>query len=252
MTVQLPYCGSVPLPGTLLARFNLDPVLTVLLVLSCAWQLWVIHRSGAGALQRQTFAFVGWLIAAAAFLSPLCALSVALFSARVAQHMILILIAAPLIAMGLPRAGASRHPWRLWAAVSCFFLALWYWHMPIPYDETFTSVAVYWCMHVTLFGSGILLWRELLDHPSRWTGQVLAAGTLTFLHMGLLGAVLTLADRPLFQWHLMTTQVWGLSPLQDQQLGGSIMWVPAIAFFLWTTLRSLGRLWESLDRARPV
>jgi putative membrane protein len=47
-----------------------------------------------------------------------------------------------------------------------------------------------------------------------------------------LGAVLTFADRPLFPWHLTTTQAWGLSPLQDQQLGGSLMRVPGIAFFL--------------------
>jgi len=46
------------------------------------------------------------------------------------------------------------------------------------------------------------VWRELLDHPPQWTGQVLAAGALTFVQMGLLGAVLTLADRPLFTPHL--------------------------------------------------
>ncbi len=252
MTVQLPYCGSAPLPGTLLARFNLDPALIISLVIVCAWQLWAIHRSGASIRQRQAFALGGWLLAATAFLSPLCALSVALFSARIAQHMVLILIAAPLIAMGLPRGQISRHPGRLWAGTLGFFLALWYWHMPIPYDQTFTSIAIYWCMHITLFGSSLLLWRALLDHPPDQTGQVLTAAALTFLHMGLLGAVLTLAGRPLFQWHLISTQIWGLSPLQDQQLGGSIMWVPGIALFLWAVLRSLGRLWASLDRARPA
>ncbi len=75
---------------------------------------------------------------------------------------------------------------------------------------------------------------------------------MTFLQMGLLGAVLTLAGRPLFQWHFLTTQAWRLSPLQDQQLGGALMWVPGIALFLWSALRSLGRLWESLDRAHPA
>jgi putative membrane protein len=75
---------------------------------------------------------------------------------------------------------------------------------------------------------------------------------LTFLQMGLLGAVLTLAARPLFQWHAVTTQAWGLSPLQDQQLGGALMWVPGLALFLWSALRSLGRLWGSLERAHPA
>ncbi len=253
MTVQVPYCGSAPLPGDLLTRFNLDPVLIVALIAVAAWQCWAVRRSGSGAPpRRQTVSCTGWLIATAAFLSPLCALSVALFSARILQHMILILVAAPLIAMGLPRWARSRHPWRLWAAAAAFFLALWYWHMPIPYDDTFASTPLYWTMHVTLFGSGILLWRELLDHPPQRTGQVLAAGALTFVHMGLLGAVLTLADRPLFMRHLTSTQVWGLSPLQDQQLGGSLMWVPGIGFFLWTAMRSLSQLWQSLERPRPA
>ena len=124
--------------------------------------------------------------------------------------------------------------------------------MPIPYDLTFASTDLYWTMHITLFGSAVLLWRELLDHPPQWTGQVLAAGALTFVHMGLLGAVLTLADRPLFTRHLVSTYAWGLSPLQDQQLGGSLMWVPGIGFFMWTALRSLSRLWKSLERVRPA
>ena len=249
MTVQLPYCGSAPLPGELSTRFNLDPVLIGALILACAWHLWALNRGGIER-RRQAFALGGWLLAAAALVSPLCALSVALFSARVAQHMILILAAAPLIAMGLPRARTLS--WRLWSGVLMFFLALWYWHMPIPYDTTFSSVAAYWAMHLTLFGSGVLLWRELLHHSHQLTGPALAAGTVTFVHMGLLGAVLTLADRPLFLWHLATTDPWGLSPLQDQQLGGALMWVPGIALFLWTALRSLGRLWESLEPPRPA
>jgi len=252
VTVQVPYCGTAPLPGMLLARFNLDPVLIVFLLVLCACQMWVIQRRALGVRQRQAWALGGWLIAASALISPLCALSVALFSARIAQHMILILVAAPLIALGLPPARPSKYPWRLWGSAAAFFLALWYWHMPIPYDATFASVPIYWAMHITLFGSSILLWQALLDHPSRWTGQVLAAGLLTFVHMGLLGAVLTFADRPLFLWHLTTTYAWGLSPLQDQQLGGALMWVPGIALFLWGSLRSLSRLWMSLERARPA
>jgi putative membrane protein len=249
---QIPYCGTAPLPGTLLDRFNLDPVLIAALILLCACQLWAIQHRGVTVRQLRIPTLGGWLIAAAALLSPLCALSVALFSARIAQHMVLVLAAAPLIALGLPPMRAAGHSWSLWLSAGVFFAALWFWHMPVPYEATFTSVPIYWAMHITLFGSSILLWRALLDHSSQSTGQVLTAGLLTFLHMGLLGAVLTFADRPLFYPHLLTAPLWGLSPLQDQQLGGSLMWVPGIAFFLWSTLRSLTRLWRSLDRARPA
>ncbi len=252
MAVQLPYCGFAPVPGALLGRFNLDPVLIASLCLLCAWQLWAARNSPGDRRPRQIVALAGWLIAASAFLSPLCALSVALFSARVAQHMILVLVAAPLIAMAWPRTRPSKHPQTLWLATTVLFFALWFWHMPIPYDETFRSWAAYWCMHISLFGSGIWLWRELLQHPPERIGPVLAASVVTFLQMGLLGAVLTLAGRPLFPWHALSTQAWGLSPLQDQQLGGALMWVPGIALFLWSALRSLARLWGSLERAHPA
>jgi putative membrane protein len=253
VTSQVPYCGAPPDPGELLARFNLDPVLIVALVLACASQLIMLHRlQGTASRRRAKWAIAGWAVASAAFISPICALSVALFSARIAQHMLLILVAAPLIALGLPRASAWHHGWRLWASSVVFFAALWFWHMPAPYDATFGASWIYWAMHLTLFGSSLFLWRELLHHPARQTGQVLAAGTLTFMQMGLLGAVLTLADRPMFQWHLTTTQAWGLSALQDQQLGGVIMWVPGTALFLWIAVRSLSYMWQSLERARPA
>lgn len=252
MLQPLPYCGSVPIPGELLTRFNWDPILIIALCLMCFWHVRTL-RKRTDSTTRQVFCVLsGWLVAAAAVVSPLCALSVALFSARVSQHMILILVAAPLLAIGWPRAHRSSAPWPLWLSTVAFFIALWFWHMPVPYEATFRSSWVYWSMHVTLFGSSILLWRELLDHSPRQTAQVLTAGMLTFMHMGLLGAILTFADRPMFPWHFLTTQAWGLTPLQDQQLGGTVMWVPGIALFLWTALRSITRLWISMERARPA
>jgi putative membrane protein len=243
---QLPYCGTAPIPGALLGRFNLDPILIGALLVGAACQ-WLALSPKRG----RSLALTGWLVAAAAFLSPLCALSVSLFCARVAQHMILILAAAPLIALGVPRrrAGTARP---LWTGTAVFLLALWIWHMPVPYGATFASVSMYWSMHLTLFGSAILLWRELLHHPPSRTLPVLAAGTFTFVHMGLLGAMLAFADHAMFKWHFGTTLAWGLTPLQDQQLGGIFMWVPGTALFLWTAIRSVARLWHSIERVRPA
>jgi putative membrane protein len=208
---------------------------------------WRVHRS-----RDRRFAALGWAIACAAFVSPLCALSVSLFSARIAQHMILLLAAAPLIAFALPRTIYRNGSLPLWASAAAFFVALWYWHMPGPYDATFSSTSLYWLMHVTLFGSGILLWRELLHHRQKRTVEVFAVGALTCMQMGFLGAILTLAGRPLFFWHLTTTAVWGLSPLQDQQLGGTLMWVPGILLFLCVAIRSLERLWSALEGVKAV
>jgi putative membrane protein len=198
--------------------------------------------------RARVYAGCGWLVGAAAFISPLCALSVSLFSARVGQHMILVLVAAPLIALGLPgRNRSNGAAWPLWAAGGAFMVALWAWHMPTPYAATFTATGLYWAMHLTLFGSAILLWSELIHHPARRTGLALTVGLLTSTQMGLLGAVLALARRPLFFPHLITTQAWGLTPLQDQQLGGTLMWVPGIVLFLWVAIRSLRRLWNALE-----
>ena len=235
MSAAIPYCGVAPLPGTLLERFNLDPVLIVLLVLAASWHL-------ARRPHARWQASAGWALVAAALISPLCALSVSLFSARIAQHMVLLLTAAPLLALSLPAPRIERQRAHIWLSALAFVLALWYWHMPTPYQATFDSTLVYWLMHVTLFGSGLLLWHALLTAGRPHTPDALAVALMTSMQMGLLGAVLALASRPLFFSHLTTTQVWGLTPLEDQQLGGVIMWVPGIALFLWATLRGLASL----------
>jgi putative membrane protein len=229
-------------------RFNWDPVLIAALIAVAGLQLWAARRLPT---RRLLCGLSGWLIAAAAFLSPLCALSVALFAARVAQHMVLVLVAAPLIALGLP-AHSPRALWPLWSSALAFFVALWFWHMPLPYDATFYSVAVYWCMHLTLFGSAIWFWYALMHHTRAHVVDAFAAGMLTSIQMGMLGAFLSLGDHALFRWHLLTTWAWHLTPLEDQQLGGVLMWVPGIIIFLWVALRSLARLWAALDGVRAA
>ena len=244
MADAVAYCGAPPLPGELAGRINADPLLIGALVAVAAAH-WVACRR---ARRSTALAMAGWAVTATALLSPLCALSVALFSARVAQHMILLLVAAPLIALGLP---ASRRAdgRALMAAAAAFFVTLWFWHMPIPYAATFRSASVYWAMHLTLFGSGLWLWRGLLRHGPERTGAVLAVGTVTSLHMGLLGALLTLSSHAWFAPHYFTSQAWGLSPLTDQQLGGVLMWVPGCLFFLWAGLRSATLMLRHLEAA---
>ncbi|WNO52705.1 cytochrome c oxidase assembly protein [Stakelama saccharophila] len=178
-------------------------------------------------------------------------MSVSLFAARIGQHMILILLAAPLIASTLPGwrfrgTAASR-----WGAVAAFSAFLWFWHMPVPYEWTFLSTPVYWAMHISLFGSAIWLWAELIDHAPERAVSVLAAGTVASVQMGLLGAVITLASWPMYRPHYATTHIWGLTPLADQHLGGVLMWVPGMVFFLWAALRSCSALWRKLE-AEPA
>jgi len=252
MAAQLPYCGTPPSPETLLHRFNLDPVLIGALILATLLHLLYWRRQGGTRIFALSTAGVGWIVTALALVSPLCALSVSLFSARVGQHMVLILGAAPLLALATPPLAIRWARTVTWTATFSFLVTLWFWHMPGPYDATFESTPVYWTMHLTLFGSAVVLWRALLRSPRSASGDVLLAGVLSSMQMGFLGAILTTASHPFFFRHLSTVQIWGFTPLQDQQLGGTVMWVPGILLFLWAALFALNRLRALTARARPA
>jgi putative membrane protein len=224
------YCGAPPAVDQLWARWNLDPLLIISLVI--ALSACMILRPAIGSRDRDAYRrrslclYGGWAIAAAALLSPLCALSVSLMTARVAQHMVLAAVAAPLVALGFARPRPAR-PFEAVVAAAVFAGALWFWHAPAPYEATFRSTAIYWAMHLSAFGAALWLWSAGLAAGIRRLGDALAAAALTSLQMALLGAILTFADRPLYAQHLLTTQAWGLSPLADQQLAGVVMWIPA-------------------------
>jgi len=258
-----PYCGTAPNPWTLLSRWNLDPILlTFLAVALLAYVAFAERKTRQTpiALWRRGCFYAGWATGAAALISPLCALSVSLFSARLGQHMILETIAAPLIAFGLPsrlytgpslgRRPVERRHWELVAAAA-FAATLWFWHAPGPYAATFDGPAIYWLMHATSFGAALWLWRAVLEATGERIGGFLAAMFATTLQMGFLGALLTFAVRPFYAVHAFTTWPWGLSPLEDQQLGGIIMWIPAGAIFLTAIVAGLAAV---LQRAgsRPM
>src|SRR5690348_11838360 len=183
MPPRLPYCGAPPVPNMIWSRWNLDPVLIAILIAVVLGYIWGAARLnrkirvlGEG---RQALFYCGWILASLAFVSPLCPLSVALFSARVGQHVILTMAAAPLIAAGMPAAALfallprrfencadplARSPL---ISAALFALFLWFWHTPYAYAETFTSFLMYWLMHLTLFGSAIWLWAGVInDRPA--------------------------------------------------------------------------------------
>src|SRR3954469_370171 len=156
-----PYCGSPPVPGS--AAWNLDPILILALIIIPF--LYFYRERGSDAARKAAFG-AGWAALALALVSPLCNLSVALFSARVTQHMIITLIAAPLLVLAF-EPSLSGHRVRRETSFALgsslvFALVLWIWHMPEPYAATFDSDVVYWAMHLTLFGSAVLLWSTFL------------------------------------------------------------------------------------------
>ena len=264
-----PYCGAPPTPDGLWARWNLDPILIAgLLAVLALYLIGLVRFAGPGRnipTWRRAAFVAGWATAAAALISPLCALSVSLFSARVGQHMILSLVAAPLVMLGRPGLSLAR----LWPQVAhqlssnrpltaargaagsatAFVLALWIWHAPGPYDATFANPAVYWLMHLSVFGAALRVWNVLLDGSPHRAVAALTVGAVSTLQMTFLGAIITLTPRLLYAPHALTPYAWGLTQAGDQQLGGLIMWVPGCSIFLAVTLLTLGR--AMTERAPP-
>src|SRR5690606_5838412 len=155
---------------------------------------------------------------------------------RATQHMVLLVIAAPLLAAGLPALlrPATHHRLRNWIhstpatalPASAFAALLWAWHVPALYDTTFRSDLAYWAMHGSLLATAVPLWLQLLQPGCTQLLQRLLLGFATFMQMGLLGALLTLSPNLLYEAHVTTALAWDMAPLADQQLGGLIMWVP--------------------------
>jgi putative membrane protein len=219
----VPYCGSPPAPGAL--HWNLDPILIGSLLVLAVAQVGFARSRGVGKTDLIVSAG-GWLLLSLAFVTPLCNLSVALFSARVTQHMLIVLIAAPMIARGLVFAPAARRRWvpSAWAVTLGFAAIFWVWHSPVFYDGTLQSNLVYWLMHLTTVAAAFALWFAVFNSSAPVAFLILF---VTGLQMSLLGALLTFAATPLFAVHEFTTAPRGLTWLQDQQLGGLVMWVPA-------------------------
>lgn len=233
------YCGPAAVPDDFWTRWNFDPLLIAVLA-----GLAVVIARGRSDHARAGWSAIGLLTIV--FVSPLCALSSAMFSARVFHHVVLVAAAAPLLAMAFPLKRVKSLP--LPVLVATHAVVLWSWHAPGIYDWGLASVPAYWLMQGSLLGSGWLMWRAILA-PSTQAGPALLALVATVAQMGLLGAVIVFASRPLYSVHFSSTWPWGLSPLVDQQLAGLLMWVPAtlpyVAVGLWMA-------WSNLRQAEPA
>jgi putative membrane protein len=247
----LPWCGAPPDPSLIWLAWRLDPLVVSTLGLLFGWLAGRIVRADHRSRSLRLALFSGgWTIATLALVSPLCPLSVSLFSARASQHMLLTMIAAPLVAAGLE--GLLSRPSRIrskflaliespLAAAFAFAAIVWFWHAPSPYGLTFESATAYWSMHVTMFGSAVWLWHRLVGRDAMPI-ETLLASLVSTVQMGFLGALISLAPRPLYAPHLLTTDAWGLAPLEDQQLGGAVMWVLGCVAFLVVSMISLRAL----------
>jgi cytochrome c oxidase assembly factor CtaG len=245
-------------------RWSFEPWVVACLVLGIVAyalgiaRLWRHAGRGRGISSRRAASFAGgWALLVVALVSPLDALGAQLFSAHMLQHELLMAAAAPLMVLGRPlaawawalpfearrRVGAGfHHPaWRVpwsWltaplAAWGVHAAALWLWHLPSWFEAALASNAIHALQHASFLFSALLFWWAALGSARRSAqGVALLSLFTTMLHTGALGALLSLSPLVWYPSYLSATAQLGLDPLQDQQLGGLVMWMPASLAYL--------------------
>ena len=248
-------------PGVLLA-WRFDPLVVLGLLLAATAYLWAVRRVNRAHPGNRQPAYRSWLFCTGlaaiglALLSPIEAYEGVLFSVHMVQHMVLELVAAPLLLAGAPITlglRASSPPvrrrllavlqsrvvhaisfpvvaWLLFAAVN------WGWHFSVLYDQALENQALHYVQHATFLGAALLFWWPVigadpspwrLPHPVRILYLFLALPQNSFL-----GVALMSASTVLYPHYATNARDWGLPPLEDQALGGVTMWVVGDLFFL--------------------
>jgi putative membrane protein len=215
--------------------------------------VWRSAGYGRGIRPFEALAFAGgWLVVVAALSSPMDEWSETFLAAHMVQHELLMIVAAPLFAISAPliallwalppairRPGleAIRRPplTRIWSAltapVSVFVLhavALWVWHLPALYEYALEHEGIHIVQHLCFFGTAALFWWGIAHGRYRRAdyGMAVVYVFLTAIHGGVLGALLTFSPRIWYAPYLIVHPS-GLTPLEDQQLAGLLMWVPS-------------------------
>ncbi len=212
-----------------------------------------------GITRAQAVAFLcGWLTLVVALVT-LDELSEELFFAHMAQHELLMLVAAPLIALASPyvallwalprrvrrrvapaiKAPRLSRPVAVLSAPAVVWLlhaaALWTWHLPSLYDAALAHESIHALQHASFFGSAMLFWWGLAHgrYGRAGYGAAVVYVFATAVHSGVLGALLTFAPHTWYPaYDTVAAARFGLTPLEDQQLAGLLMWVPAGIVFI--------------------
>jgi putative membrane protein len=238
-------------------------------------RLWRRAGLGRGVRGVEAAAFAaGIAVLLLATTWPLDALGEWSLAAHMAQHMLLLAVVPPLLLAGRPLAtvahalparwarrlhrlsapATTRAGIALTAASVAHALAMWCWHLPSATAAALADDAVHWAMHGSFLLAGLwfwaALWRRIRD-PDTGAGAGVIALVAVMMQMGLLGALLTFATRPLYADYVLRAPQLGLDPLADQQWAGVLMWVPSCVPYLAGALVLLWRGFERLGRDDP-
>jgi putative membrane protein len=255
--------AAYPTPGwSWEAGITVPLALSGLLFLAGWRRLYARSRHGRAHLRRRaTWFAAGWLVLAGALVSPLHQAGGRSFAAHMFEHELLMLLAAPLLVLSHPLAIylwslparvrpaigglSSTAPLRLvWDALTHPVVAtllqaavLWGWHAPALFDLALTNEAWHAAQHISFLVTALFFWTAMLRGASAGTGgdrgaagqAGLAALCLfaTSLVSGALGALMALSQGPWYQaYSALGMAPFGLTPTEDQQVAGLLMWIP--------------------------
>ncbi len=256
--LALAHTGEPLQPDDLWSAWEFDPGVVIPLLISA-----LLYARGSRIQRIRTptpttvYFWSGWTALALALISPLHPLGEVLFSAHMVQHEILMLVAAPLLVLSRPlvtflwalplewrrrlgqwaKTDYVRRSWNFLTdpltAWSLHAAAIWIWHAPFMFELTLKSELAHTAQHLSFFLSALLFWWALFyAHGRKAYGAGVFYIFTTAVHTSILGALLTFAPHIWYPSYSTTTQAWGLTPLEDQQIGGLIMWVPASLVYL--------------------
>jgi putative membrane protein len=270
-------------PAVLL-DWRFDPLLVVALGATAAAYFWAVRIVNLAHPRNphpriRTWCFMSGLGAIGlALASPIEAYEGVLFSVHMVQHLLLMLVAAPLLLGGgpitltlrvstpsvrrrllwvlhSPVVKAISFPvvtWVLFAAVN------WGWHFSTLYDEALENTALHYVQHATFLAAALLFWWPITGvDPSPWRMPYPVRLFYLFLALpqnSFLGVALLSAGTVLYPHYVTNGRSWGPGPLEDQQLGGILMWVAgdicflvAMVVVIWAWMRAEERKTARLD-----
>jgi cytochrome c oxidase assembly factor CtaG/cytochrome c2 len=262
-----------------------NPWILASLGLASAWYaaglLRMSRRDGAARViaPRQAIGFAaGMAILFAALVSPVHEMSEQLLSAHMVQHLLLMFAAPPLLVYGRPviaflwafppggrkRVGrwwsglglgrlfeALMHPFLVWVLYCGSFVT---WHLPRLYEWALRDENVHTAEHLCFFVTSLMFWSLVIEFSERRRlgyGATLLLIVHTAILSGLPGALIALAPRPIYPAYAGGVAAWGMTLMQDQQLAGVIMWIPAGLAYLAAAAFVFVRWLEDADRHTP-
>ncbi len=268
-----------PVAQAVLASWSVPPGLVLLLAVTAIVYVRGARRLPAHVPPWRIAAFFGGLATLfVAVASPLDAFAALLLQAHMVQHLLLTMVAPPLLLLGAPAmpllrglpgriahdalgpflawpvlvriGGGLVHPVVAWLA---FVAATWAWHVPAAYELALRSPGWHAVEHACFLGTALLFWWPVVQPwPSRpwWPRWAMVPYlVLADVQNTVLAAFLVFAERVVYPPYALAPRLGGLTPLDDQAAAGAMMWVPGSIAFL---VPAAMILWRQLQPVAPV